>query len=482
MDDPAVSSEGNASLPWGALKHTTGEIPWPALEALADAAAADPSVAEQLRSRYEEIVTSSDPPLDYEYVYIPAIFALAAPKLTDAERERTGEFLVKELLSAGEADDDILLEVMEASCGALGPGVLPIVLRTLEDVDERHSAWFHLWGVTTAAAASDDPALRERVARRCMDALEQAERGEMSALCAAGAAWTLAEMGYSQGRPLLERLYDKTGFADLLEAIEMMDRGDNLPREIELWTQPVREWLPPRWERLRREYEDEGDEDEDDGEEDEESETGALIDAFLGSREADALPERSLGSAGFIVQVLLQYAEEQAGVGPEEFDRENLEKLLLKVFPRKVSAEKDTFEAVAPVVAAFVRWLGSQGKLANAARLAAAVESWHRRIVANAMDPRNWGMAKGFVMRAQAEGVDTGDKAEFHAFVERYNRQIAGKHVGDSRGAVGRGDVGEGNDAEDDMPTPTAQSKPSVGRNDPCPCGSGKKFKKCCGR
>jgi SEC-C motif-containing protein len=28
-------------------------------------------------------------------------------------------------------------------------------------------------------------------------------------------------------------------------------------------------------------------------------------------------------------------------------------------------------------------------------------------------------------------------------------------------------------------PTPPAQSK--VGRNDPCPCGSGKKFKKCCG-
>ncbi len=26
-----------------------------------------------------------------------------------------------------------------------------------------------------------------------------------------------------------------------------------------------------------------------------------------------------------------------------------------------------------------------------------------------------------------------------------------------------------------------ADSKPSVGRNDPCPCGSGKKFKKCCG-
>ncbi|HAV61403.1 MAG TPA: hypothetical protein DCY13_03455, partial [Verrucomicrobiales bacterium] len=23
---------------------------------------------------------------------------------------------------------------------------------------------------------------------------------------------------------------------------------------------------------------------------------------------------------------------------------------------------------------------------------------------------------------------------------------------------------------------------PKVGRNDPCPCGSGRKFKKCCGK
>ena len=29
---------------------------------------------------------------------------------------------------------------------------------------------------------------------------------------------------------------------------------------------------------------------------------------------------------------------------------------------------------------------------------------------------------------------------------------------------------------------PTVREEPKVGRNDPCPCGSGKKFKKCCGR
>jgi tetratricopeptide (TPR) repeat protein len=30
--------------------------------------------------------------------------------------------------------------------------------------------------------------------------------------------------------------------------------------------------------------------------------------------------------------------------------------------------------------------------------------------------------------------------------------------------------------------TPVKRADPKVGRNDPCPCGSGKKFKKCCGR
>ena len=29
-------------------------------------------------------------------------------------------------------------------------------------------------------------------------------------------------------------------------------------------------------------------------------------------------------------------------------------------------------------------------------------------------------------------------------------------------------------------PTPVVRDAPKVGRNDPCPCGSGKKYKKCC--
>lgn len=41
-------------------------------------------------------------------------------------------------------------------------------------------------------------------------------------------------------------------------------------------------------------------------------------------------------------------------------------------------------------------------------------------------------------------------------------------------------DIGQNDDAEAQQPI--RRSQPKVGRNDPCPCGSGKKYKQCCGR
>ena len=32
------------------------------------------------------------------------------------------------------------------------------------------------------------------------------------------------------------------------------------------------------------------------------------------------------------------------------------------------------------------------------------------------------------------------------------------------------------------VPVEQAKADQAVGRNDPCPCGSGKKYKKCCGK
>ncbi|MEO7917511.1 MAG: SEC-C metal-binding domain-containing protein, partial [Dokdonella sp.] len=43
-------------------------------------------------------------------------------------------------------------------------------------------------------------------------------------------------------------------------------------------------------------------------------------------------------------------------------------------------------------------------------------------------------------------------------------------------------EAGEGENAAAGSSSPTLREGPKVGRNDPCPCGSGKKFKQCHGR
>jgi preprotein translocase subunit SecA len=69
---------------------------------------------------------------------------------------------------------------------------------------------------------------------------------------------------------------------------------------------------------------------------------------------------------------------------------------------------------------------------------------------------------------------------------EDTNEVLKRAREGDSTGPDSEDDadgemeyVGSG---EEDQVTAPIHSDEQVGRNDPCPCGSGRKFKKCCGR
>ncbi len=61
----------------------------------------------------------------------------------------------------------------------------------------------------------------------------------------------------------------------------------------------------------------------------------------------------------------------------------------------------------------------------------------------------------------------------------RQNAQAAGAMLGGGSNASSAGQPGA---SDRSSPEPLRKSGPKVGRNDPCPCGSGKKYKKCCGK
>lgn len=492
-----MTPEPAAALPWDAIRHAEEAIPWDALDRFADALAANPALWEELREAYDVAVADWFDRGTFECYCISAIFALAAPRLDDAARATIGRFLVDELVVAAdddEEDDDGLIEVLSAASGSMGPPVVPAVLDALDRRRRYHHAWFYLWGLTLLAPASPDAAVRERAAACALRALRDAERRSDSSLVASAPARTLAKLGRTDALPLMRRIQERDPSPDMEEAIDILEGKPDPCENKELWDEPVRTWLPSRWDRLRKWYEipDEEDDDEDDrgdgGGEDAEDKAAEqaeeLIEEFLDSPLAEALPEAARDHAGAIADWLLYYAYNYCDAAPEQLDEVVLGEVLLELFPRKVSAQLNTFRQVVPVLQAFLRWLASRGILPDGERLAHLIGPWHKRLLAAAANPANWGMAKSLVMQARSEGVDVEDPDEFQKFCLRYNERVLAQR---QQEAEPEGYF-FGDDAEADaIPQPelkpeTIHVQPSVGRNDPCPCGSGKKFKKCCAK
>ncbi len=459
-----------AQLSWAALRQTEGDIPWSALYEFAAAVVNNQSVTDSLIELYEQALESGFDNEHYEEFYIPAIFALAAPQLNDRRRYEIGAFLVEELAEAGYEDDDLLMEVLEAACGSMGPVILPAVLDTIAKEPDHEGAWYHLWGLTEMAAKSEDIELRDRMIKVCMDLLTQVDRGKIEPFDAMNAAWTLAAMKYSGCSKLLKRLKKKVAksfcHGDYSDAIKLLEGRLDYTLSPNFWEQPVKEWFEPRWQMAKDWYTGEHSREYEDGEQRSEE----LVGRFMESESAGKLDPELFEDAGFITYHVLEYAWVYVGSSPEELDEFTLEEVLLEIFPRKLTAERDMFEKVAPITACFLKWLESEGILADTSSLIETVHGWMDTIIANGMNPQYWGMAKSFMMQALADGVDTQDEQAMQWYLAEYNLRLL---VGNSS-------------AQSDFrslspPVPIVEQSPKIGRNAPCPCGSGRKYKKCCG-
>ena len=388
-------------LPWKELWHIQGEIPWPTLETFAEAVVAEPGVAEELFKTYEQARETALDKVCYVELYVPTIFALAAPKLDEDRRRAIGEFLVKKLAEAGRDGDDVMMEVLVAASGSMGPIIVPAVLDTIAAEPDSGGAWIFLWNLTALTAKTDDAALRDQAVQACVGLLERADRGEVEVDDGIEAAHTLALLGRVEYTELVERLGKKSdpfaGREDYEEAVELLSGSADGDEWSESWEEPVRDWLEYHWQEMR-EWFAERDAEETDIDP---TEPRNLVRRFLNSAWATNLPNDLLEDALYITSQLLEYAQTYEGAGPDELDEQVLRSVLLDAFPHKITGDRDFFAKVAPIVEAFLGWMGSEGTLANASAFAQAVHGWSEEIVATAMDSKNWGPAKTMTMNAR---------------------------------------------------------------------------------
>ncbi len=202
---------------------------------------------------------------------------------------------------------------------------------------------------------------------------------------------------------------------------------------------------------------------------------GGWFDAFVSSPQYDRLSEIERHKAPGIVRFYTEYSFRHIGATPEQWNQSVLTECCLEILPQKMSAEHAFFRAIAPVLSGFFEFLADRNLLSQARDLSKAVAELNEEIVAASQDPRNWGPSKSFIMAAEQAGVDTCDENALRGFMVEYNlRQLARLEAAEQVPAPPtRTPLGPA--------VPMRHTQPKPGRNDPCPCGSGKKYKKCCG-
>lgn len=159
--------------------------------------------------------------------------------------------------------------------------------------------------------------------------------------------------------------------------------------------------------------------------------TNELGRGFIESSKIKAKAQRE--NTDFIARSFMDFLffEERKEIA--ELRPEHLKIFLSDYAPRKLELGKEDAREIPVVLAALVGYLEKTGYLKNTKPLTRAIKDQEK---------------------------------SFARIAATFRKQAAGRASG----------------AQVSVPSKPAYTGPSVGRNDPCPCGSGKKFKKCHGK
>jgi hypothetical protein len=183
-------------------------------------------------------------------------------------------------------------------------------------------------------------------------------------------------------------------------------------------------------------------------------------DGFAPSQEAKRFVDR-FGDPGWF-QMLLEFGLHYRGEIVDEIALGSVDEFLFDYVPRKVSTDAERANEIVLELTLFWEYLQRVYELPNAKSIIEwlTTDGLVASLQAEMSDPANFGMAKSIFMSGKAAGYDMTSEKGTAEFMAAYNRSL-------------QQDVAS-------APEPVVSGREKIGRNDPCPCGSGKKFKKCC--
>jgi len=181
---------------------------------------------------------------------------------------------------------------------------------------------------------------------------------------------------------------------------------------------------------------------------------------FSKSTEAQQVVDR-YGDTGWS-RMLLDFGINYLGEVVDEMTLTSVSEFVLSFVPSKVSTEPDVAAEIVHALTMFWKYLDRVYEMpeANAIVEWLKTDSLVARLEAELSNSSNYGMAKSMFMSGKNAGYDMTSEAGLAEFMSAHNQSLL-------------------SDKTPPVASPVTRNQ-RVGRNDPCPCGSGKKFKKCC--
>jgi len=202
-----------------------------------------------------------------------------------------------------------------------------------------------------------------------------------------------------------------------------------------------------------------------------------VMNEFVESPEGDAFCERFDSVPGYAA-LYMHYMGMYFGATVVASSALDTREVVFDLIPRKVSVEPEQAPAIIGELQLFWQFLKRTRSLPQADRMLELFdESAADRLQERLGDTGRFGMAKSLVMAGKAAGFDMTTQEGLAAFTALYNSSL----LSDLEPETEEEPVAE-QVSNRLSPAPIRNESAKVGRNEPCPCGSGRKFKKCCGK
>lgn len=183
--------------------------------------------------------------------------------------------------------------------------------------------------------------------------------------------------------------------------------------------------------------------------------------SFNNSSFAKNLSEAELNNSGIIIEKYAYFMLKDYDRTAKRWTQKETVEILTNLFPTVLGADASIYQAVKPVLTQFLSFLEDSTTIKNSSSLIKGIEKAEKNMLKNSENATDTSTTTSSDETPEVKTTSASNEVEKAQTTPKYTYRTRARQAPVKK-------------------VPVRHTK--IGRNQPCPCGSGLKYKKCCGK